>query len=199
MRRSYFSVRDIWRSPALQVSLVVLALLIISLLLFYLRGSRRASRVLFFPESSFGRSFNERRGEQVDRLFAEVRRLPLRGSTEEDIRLLVEDLMLGPVDPMHVRLVPKETRLIGLICKRGALYVNLSAGVLADDVESELPLQRKLQGVANAILFNFPSLRRVHLFIEGQVPDFRSTGRAAAGGASRDFHAGLSYDPTILD
>ena len=179
--------------------MVILALLLISLLLFYLRGDRRAKRVLFFPESSFGRSYNERRGEQADRLYAEVRRLPLRGSAQEDIRLLVEDLILGPVDPMHVRLVPRETRLIGLIWKRSALYVNLSAGILADDDESELSLQRKLQGVVNAILFNFPFVRRVHLFIEGQVPDFQPTTGGAAQGSSPDFSGGLSYDPVILD
>ena len=78
---------------------------------------------------------------------------------------------------------------------RSELYVNFTASVFTARSESDLSLGHRLQGVANTILFNFPVLKRIFFFIEGQVPEFRSTGEESAV----DYSAGLAYDPSILD
>lgn len=151
-------------------------------------------RTFFFPESTFGRSYSGRRAEIAARLFGETRRLPRRKGTEANIRLLVEDMILGPVDPMHVRLLPSKTTLLGLIWRKRAVYLNFSVGILSPDKNNELSLPLILQGITNTIIFNFPSVRRVFVFIEGEIPDFAGF----EGPGSKDYSDGLGYDPSVF-
>jgi hypothetical protein len=66
--------------------------------------------------------------------------------------------------------------------------------MLKSDPQIALPLELQLQALGNTILFNFPFLKKVYVFIEGQIPDFST----AYGETSYNFAEGVSYAPSIL-
>ncbi len=136
---------------------VFLLLLLLSLTLFF-TGKHWARRTLFFPE--IGSS----------KLAGETRFLPRRPTLEGNVRLLVEETVLGPEMPMHRPLVPRQTRLQSVLVRQRDVYVSLSDGILRADVDTPFAPEQSLEALSTLILFNFPRIRRLELLIEGQVP-----------------------------
>jgi hypothetical protein len=91
-----------------KLSLVLFSALVlvlaVSLSAYFIIDNVHISRTFFFPD---------RRGG----LTGETRRLPDRKNGEEKIEQLVEELILGPFDIDHNRLVPKNTRLISIMLR----------------------------------------------------------------------------------
>ncbi len=132
-------------------------LLAISLALF-LAGGHWARRVLFFPETI------------SRKLAGETRYLPRRGGLEGDVRLLIEEALLGPALPLHQRILPRSTRLQTVLVHRGTVIVSLSEGILRQDPECPFSPLEALQALGTLIRFNFPGTRSLQMLIEGQVP-----------------------------
>jgi len=132
-------------------------LLAISLALF-LAGGHWVRRVLFFPETI------------SRKLAAETRYLPRRGGLEGDVKLLIEEALLGPALPLHQRILPRSTHLQTVLVHRGTLIVSLSGGILIQDPECPFSPLEALQALGTLIRFNFPRARSLQLLIEGQVP-----------------------------
>jgi hypothetical protein len=151
----------------MKIGAVVVGLILISLLFFVLRGEKHTYRTLFYPKVSYGQTLKN------PQLLSEKRFLPLLNSQEEDIRLLVKELLLGPIRPEITGFCPKETRLISLFLKGNALYIDLSADLLEPaKVKVIVEPEYKLTILQKNISFNFHNVHKIHIFIEGQIPQF---------------------------
>jgi hypothetical protein len=136
----------------------LLAALLAFSLAFYFAGGHWVRRILFFPETT------------SRKLAGETRFLPRRGGLAGNVRLLVEEALLGPTLPLHGRLLPRTTRLQTVLVRKGNVYISLSQGILRQDKECPFNPQEALEALGTAIRFNFPRIRSLNLLIEGQVP-----------------------------
>ncbi len=119
-------------------------------------------RVLFFPELSGT-------GGPL-RLMGKVRYLPYRADAGADLRLLVEETILGPADHRAHRLLPRAVEVISAHVHAGTAYLNLSRHVWFAPTPIPSSGGERMQALAAAIRFNFPRLREVRMLIEGQEP-----------------------------
>ena len=135
-------------------------LLVLSLTLFFV-GKPWHPRVLFFPETSTGKLVGERRF------------LPPRSGLTPQIELYVQELILGPANPLLTRIVSREVRLRSVIARDGTVYVNLSREIIELQPGAPLSFDQSLQAIANGVLYNFPKVRDLYLLVEGQIPGER--------------------------
>jgi hypothetical protein len=137
------------------ICLIVLSLFFILALVVFLLTEQWTRRVFFFPEVN------------SKKYAAETRYLPRGGSEVDDIRRLLEDLLLGPSNFGNAALLPPGTRLASAMLESGELYVGFSKEIY--QTESGLLIPREmLQGVADTLYFNFPRLKKIRFFIGGK-------------------------------
>lgn len=146
-------------TPAI-LGAVFLGALMLSLLLFLLAGNGKTSRVLYFP------------GVDGRRLVAEERLLPRHRTLEENVTELAEGVLLGPARNDALRLFPRGARVVSALVNGRTLFLDLSALVLVDDPEVPLKGAAALDALARTIRFNFPRVREVDFYIDGQTPVF---------------------------
>ena len=115
-------------------------------------------RVLFFPETTTGKLVGERRF------------LPPRSGLTSQIELYVQELILGPSNPLLTRIVPRHVRLRSVIARNGQVYVSLSREIIELQPDAPLSFDQSLQAIANGVLYNFPKIRDLYLLVEGQIP-----------------------------
>ena len=132
-------------------------LLILSLTLYFVTKPWHP-RVLFFPEQTTGKLVGERRF------------LPPRRGLTSQIELYVQELILGPADPLLTRIVSRDVHLLSVIARDGKVYVSLSRAIIQTRPDSPLTFDQTLQAIANGVLFNFPAVRELHLLVAGQIP-----------------------------
>jgi hypothetical protein len=133
------------------------AALLISVLIFLLLGNGKVSRVLFFPVS------------HGSRLAAEQRLLPRHHSLEGDVRELVEGVLLGPMRHDLARVFPRGAAVRALVVHNGILYVDLAPSAALPDPEVPLAGSAAAEALARSARANFPGLREVVVFIDGQA------------------------------
>ena len=134
------------------------AVLLVSLAIYALAGTEQVRRVLFFPDP------------ESHRLVGEEHFVPRVRGTEESVRLLVKELLLGPASFELSPLLPKSANLRSVSLRDRVLYVDFSTDLVLDLATVPLGLGQIIQGVANNAYFNFPRLRGVYVFVHGQVP-----------------------------
>ncbi len=139
---------------------VLVATLAVSLLLFFVLGNARASRVLFFP------------GPGQGRLVAEERLLPRHGSLEANVEETAEAVLLGPARSDAQRLFPRGGRVVSVFLIGRTIVLDLSPQILADDPELPVRGRAALDALERTVRFNFPRLREVDLYVDGQRPRF---------------------------
>jgi hypothetical protein len=132
-------------------------LLVLSLTLYFITKPWYP-RVLFFPEQTTGKLVGERRF------------LPPRRGLTSQVELYVQELILGPSDPLLTRIVPREVHLLSVIARDGEVYVSLSREIIQSRPDAPLSFDQTLQAIADGVLFNFPSVRDLYLLVEGQIP-----------------------------
>ncbi len=167
---------------------LLVVLLLLSLGIFLLAGNRKVERTFFFPE------VKTKRQDGGIRFSAEERIIPRQKRRLDNIRLVVEEIILGPLSHNHSRLVSPEVVLYSLVLDQNKLFLNLSGEILNSAPHSTLAPEAQIQAMGNTILFNFPFLKKVYVFIEGQIPDFS----ASHGEASNRFVNGINYTATML-
>lgn len=145
--------------PAI-LGLVFLGVLVLSLVLFLLVGSRSEGRILYFPAQTGAR------------LVAEERLLPRRDSLEGNVTELVEGVLLGPTRTDAVRVFPRGGTVLSTMVSGRTLYLDLSPKLLIDDPEVPLKGPYALGALARSIRFNFPRFRDIVFYIDGQSPRF---------------------------
>ena len=124
-------------------------------------GDPPVSRVLFFG------------GADGD-LVGETRYLPRRAGRIDSLRLLVDEVILGPRAREHGSALPRSTEVRGLTLGSDTLYLDLSAAALLDESGAGLQGVDRLQALASTLLFNMPGMSRVWLFVDGQIPDYEA-------------------------
>lgn len=100
---------------------------------------------------------------------------------EFNIKRYVEEALLGPADPESAPLFSLETRLCSLLLRDGTVYLDLSeAAALAPPGGDVL---KSLDTVERGIRRNFPYVRNVYVFIEGNevTPERRRRIQAGTG------------------
>ncbi len=135
--------------------------LIVLSLSFYFLSKPWSARVLFFPEIATGRLVGERRF------------LPPRRGLTANVELYVQELILGPADPLLTRVVPRDVALQSVLSRQGKVYVNLSKEIVNLSPDAALSFDQAMQTIANGVLYNFPHVKRLYLLVEGQVPGER--------------------------
>jgi len=131
--------------------------LLLSVLLFLLLGNGKVSRVLFFPVG------------HGTRLAAEQRLLPRQHSLEGDVRDLVEGVLLGPMRHDLARVFPRGAAVRALVVHNRILYVDLAPSAALPDPEAPLRGAAAAEVLARSVRANFPRLREVVVFIDGQA------------------------------
>ena len=161
---------------------------LLSLIIFKLSPDDIQYRVLFFPT------------DESNTLIGETRRLKDRGKLEKDVKVLLEEILLGPSVLAHNRYIPKGTRVQSVLLRKSVVYVDFSgrlqqitmrhasgteeapaaAGEVIQRDTLPLDLPEALAIVRKTIKFNFPVIREVVFTIDGEIPVF---GETAEGGA----------------
>ena len=147
---------------ALVAALLWAAALGYSLIMLLPSNTGRERRVLFFPEAW------EDGG--VTRLLGEVRYVPHRTAAGADLRVLVEETILGPADHRAQRLLPRSAEVISAHVRGGTAYLNLSRHAWFAAPPAPGSGAERLRALTAAIRFNFPRLQEVRMLIEGQEP-----------------------------
>ncbi len=145
--------------PAI-IGMVFLGLLVLSLLLFLFLGNSSVERLLFFP-SQTGR-----------RMVAEERFLPRHRTLEENVTEVAEGVLLGPTRNDAERVFPRGGAVLAALIHGRTLYLDLTPNLLADDPEVPLKGQDAFDALGRSLRFNFPSIREVVFFVDGQLPRF---------------------------
>ncbi|MCA1755377.1 MAG: GerMN domain-containing protein [Spirochaeta sp.] len=147
--------------------------LVVSLAFFFLFRGPLHYQVLFFADIRTGEISGERR------------LLPRLKDREDTVLQLVEEVILGPVDIQHSRVVPRSTQVRGLILRDKVLYLDLSSDIFHDmeDADGFWTIHNAFE---RTIRFNYRAIREIVFTVDGQemgVP--RYTG-LPIGNRSRD-------------
>ena len=155
-----FILRARLRGRSLGLGVAFLGVLVFSLLLFLLAGNGKVMRVLYFPVQTGGG------------MVAEERLLPRHHSLDQDVAELTEGVLLGPTRHDALRIFPRGASVLSSLVQGRTLYIDLSSRLLLPDPEVPLKGQDALAALARSIRFNFPRLRQIVFFIDGQSPRF---------------------------
>ncbi len=143
-------------------------------LVLYLLLDNNVRRVLFFPM------------QNSKDVVSEVRYLSKRATEEQNIELLVEEIILGPSRENHAILLPKELNVESVMLRNNTLYLDLSEEIVLNEVELRLGFEKSIRVLANTVMFNFRNVRRVFVFINGEIP------------RDKVFLDGIIFNPSLL-
>ncbi|HEQ71221.1 MAG TPA: hypothetical protein ENN69_01930 [Spirochaetia bacterium] len=132
----------------------LLGLFLIVSVVVYLITPQWAKRVLFFPEVN------------THRFVAEIRYLPPADNAADDIRLLLEDILLGPSNFGNGPVVSPQTTLVSSMLEDDVLYAGFSRGIF-NTPAGPIAARERLQAIADAVFFNFPWVKKIYFFIDG--------------------------------
>jgi hypothetical protein len=109
-------------------------------------------------------------------IIVEDRMLRRTESREDDMILYVEEFLLGPVSPDLAPLFPRETRLESFLYRDGVAYAGLSGSAVFPTPEQSAAEPVGPAGVFGnfetlyrGIRRNFPYVREVRLFVDGNI------------------------------
>ncbi len=164
------------------ILLVSLGFILVFSLVVFALTPQWSRRVFFFPEVN------------SSKYASEVRALPPGARPIEDIRALLDDLLLGPSNMNYAPALPAGTRLVSAMLDGNELYVGLSREIYRTGNGSAVP-REMLQGVADTVYFNFPWVSNIRFFIGGkELSDGPVFSRTA-----RQFELARALVPAVAD
>lgn len=135
---------------------ILLFLLLSALLIFFIADNNLVRRVIFFP----GR----------EAYSGEIRRVPRQKTLEDDIELFVNELILGPYNIDHLRIIPEETRLQNLLLRnRSLLFIDFSAHLIVSENELSIVPTDMIEIIRKNLRYNFPILEKITISVDGQT------------------------------
>lgn len=150
---------DFNRNRPLFVGLILLATaLVVSLSWMLVENRGRAERVLFFP------------GHIDAELKGEARVVPRQGNLERDVTVLVDEILLGPVDLSKSRILPMEASVRSLLVRDRTVYLDFAPEILFLQEQLGYSLEEAFDAVRRSVKYNFRGIRRVVITINGQLP-----------------------------
>ncbi len=138
--------------------MLLAAAFLIALTFYLVHPPERVARTLFFPRTTRTELSSERRL---------VPRVP---DAEREVRLLVEELLLGPVNIAHTRILPRETRIRSLLRRDDVVYLDLTAEPIVERSDTDGMVETAIEAIERSILFNFRSVEEVVITVGGNVP-----------------------------
>ncbi|TVQ40246.1 MAG: hypothetical protein EA384_03770 [Spirochaetaceae bacterium] len=130
----------------------------VSLTWMLMTNSHRAQRILFFP------------GQIDTRLQGEVRVVPRYGNTEDDVKVLVKEVILGPADLSRTRVVARETEVRALLVRGRTVYIDLDPRAMFLQEQLSLNLEEAFAAIRRTIGYNFHRIQDVVITVDGQLP-----------------------------
>jgi hypothetical protein len=144
-------------------SLGAFFLVFLAALVFFMKeGRTHINGMIFFPEPA------------QEGITGEPRRIYRQDSLEGNVRLLVREMLLGPMDIRHTNIFPPNTRLQSVFVRHGAAYLDFSPEIIFLDSQTRLSFDELLSAVRRTVLFNFRQLSDVIITVNGQMPGVAS-------------------------
>lgn len=136
---------------------------LLSLILFFLNEDRLSRATLLFPH-------------QITKAISpETRFLPFDSDPEKKIRLLAEEVLLGPADNSHLRLFPRGARVRSVLFRGDKAYLDLSPEVIFFDPEVLIGTRGATEVLRMTLITNFRELSDVIVTVAGQeIPSSES-------------------------
>ena len=134
---------------------ILILLFLGSLILYITDAGRMDFRVIFFPDESA----QEWRGEE--------RKVPHHSTPEEAAHALIKEIILGPAELRLARALPKDTYIRSVLLRNDTLFVDFSEHPAEPEGNMGISFEAMLEGVRRTVLYNFPSIERVVVFIGG--------------------------------
>ena len=143
------------------IASALFVVLVLSLVFYFLNSYPRVSRVFFFPG-----------GKEVTVMGGERHLVPRHKTMEANVAEYVNEWLLGPVGLENLRLFPDKTHLRSALYRDDALYLDFSLDLLLLQETVPLSFQEILDETKKGISFNFPKIKTIFFFIEGEpVPN----------------------------
>ncbi len=137
---------------------IFLLLLIISLVFFFFISERSTGRVLYFSNESTGN------------IAGESRRISNRSTEEDNIREVINELILGPAEISNTRVIPRETKLKSVLLRDDILYIDFTTDIIFEEKGVSMNFPEIIDNIRRTIRFNFPKIKEITVFIEGELP-----------------------------
>ncbi|TVQ98966.1 MAG: hypothetical protein EA403_13570 [Spirochaetaceae bacterium] len=144
--------------PLFIISFLFLVALVTSIVWLVVDTRGSIERVLFFP------------GTLEAGLQGEPRLMPRHRNMDRDVRVLIDEIVLGPSVLGFTRVVPRDTRVRSVMIRRGIAYIDLDGGFLAGQQFLMLSVEDALDAVRHTVQFNFRRIATVVITIDGQIP-----------------------------
>lgn len=142
---------------------VLAVLFLLSLVILLLKGETYRQVILFFPGIS----------GQIDE--PEVHYIPNAGDDETSLRLLIEEILLGPIDILRKPIVDSGTQIRGIFVHEHERRIMLSFSreimQAIDGYGIDEDLQSKFFIIEKNVTANFPWYRTIGFLVEGQELD----------------------------
>ena len=138
---------------------ILLFLAFVIALVFYLAyPPERVARTLFFP------------GATRTDLSGERRLIPRVSSSERAVRLVVQEMLLGPASIAHGRVLPREATVNSVMLQDRVVYLDLNRDPILAHSDVDGLVETGLEAIRKSVLFNFRSIDEVVITIDGNVP-----------------------------
>jgi hypothetical protein len=138
--------------------LLLVGSFLIALAFYLIWPPETQARTLFFP------------GTTDTRLSGERRLVPRVRAGERKVYLVVEELVLGPIEIKHGRLLPRSTEVNFVAISGTTAYIDVSTDILFPGAEVRVDVTTSIAGIRDSVLYNFRWLDEVEVTIGGQVP-----------------------------
>ena len=163
--RDDYAPTEIVETPFLKHIVRIPLLLLVATLVFSIGAHLIQARtqslfILLFP----------RRVDAEVQLRAETRVVPVRGGRQQQIRRLVEELLLGPVAIEHLPIAPIDTMVELCIIYENRAYISLSPHILSELRFPLLPVQR-IAAIEQSVRYNFRTLHDAIVLVDGNLPN----------------------------
>lgn len=136
---------------------VLVAFFLISLLFFMFHQDGKVRRVLFFPEIKSGKLVTETRYIKKQKFYF------------QNIKALMEELLIGSALHGRTRIFPAGTKIISVLKKEKTVVLDLSFQILLEDEKAPLSFPHIIQTLVNNIIFNFKEIMQVIIYIDGEL------------------------------
>lgn len=144
--------------PLIVVSILLLIAFLTSTAWLVLETRRSVERVLFFP------------GTLEAGLQGEARLMPRHRDPDRAMRVLMDEIILGPAVLGLTRVVPRDTGVRSVMVRDGIAFIDLDGGFLPFQQSLLLSVDEALDAIRHTIQFNFRRIDAVVITIDGQLP-----------------------------
>jgi hypothetical protein len=163
------------------LSALFVFIFLFSLLFFLIEIGGERRLLLFFPEKFSGKLIGEERFVKNGK------------DTVQKLKSLFEELLLGPSLPESSPIFSKETEVISLVLVKNHVYLNFSKEILFPDRKLPLDIAGGLKACINSLKFNFPSIKYITFFIQGEELNLKLSDSSKGKDES-----GIRFDPKLL-